>query len=255
MVELTLRALHVKPINPESPIPLYFQVEAHLRAQILSDKVKPGDLLPSELVLAEAYGVGRHTIRTALGRLVSDNLILRKAGHGTVVKAREDRRQFSLTKSFSRQMREMGLVPHSQVLKHEVRTVRASDPQPVSAKKSGALVLELERLRFGNDEPIGLQRSLVILDRCAGLEEIDFSNQSIYQVLADDYRLYINEIAHTVTAAVADERQAGLLQVDVRDPLLVVKTCSLLHGGEIIEYGITFYRADKYEYTTTQTTI
>ena len=82
--------LKINPIDTRSPIPLYYQVEADLRTLLNSEMVAPGDLLPTEHDLAEAYGVGRHTIRTALSRLVNDHLIVRKAGHGTIVQGRED---------------------------------------------------------------------------------------------------------------------------------------------------------------------
>jgi DNA-binding GntR family transcriptional regulator len=50
---------------------------------------------------------------------------------------------------------------------------------------------------------------------------------------------------------VADNKQADLLQVHVGDPLLQVNTTTLLDKGEVIEYSVAYYRADKYEYSTT----
>ncbi len=131
--QLTLNEFPITPVNPDSPIPLYFQVEADLRELLRSPAVTSGDLLPTELDLAQAYGVGRHTIRTALGRLVSDHLITRKAGHGTVVSASKDRLQFSLAQSFSRQMEDMGLIPRSVVLDKQLSTIGPADPPALQA--------------------------------------------------------------------------------------------------------------------------
>jgi GntR family transcriptional regulator len=244
--------LKINPIDTRSPIPLYYQVEADLRTLLNSEMVAPGDLLPTEHDLAEAYGVGRHTIRTALSRLVNDHLIVRKAGHGTIVQGREDRRQFSLARSFTRQMAEMGLQARSVVLYSETRPIQASDPRPLNGK-IGIPCLILDRLRMGNDEPIGLQHTFVVLEYCPGLERIDFSSLSLYEVLSNQYHLVITEIAHTVSATTADKRQSDLLQVDLHAPLLVVKTAAYLENGEIVESSVTCYRADKYEFTTTHT--
>lgn len=251
--QINIDDLQIKPIDAKSPIPLYYQIEADLRALLHSGQVTAGDLLPTEHALAQAYGVGRHTVRTALSRLVNDHLISRKAGHGTVVKGQEDRRQFSLARSFTRQMEEMGLRSRSKVLHSETRTIQPDDPRPVSSGKINAPVLILDRLRFGNDEPIALQRSFVVLERCPGLERKDFASYSLYEVLSNEYHLIITEITHAVSATAADKRQADLLHVEPGAPLLVVNTSAFLENGDIIEFTLSHYRADKYEYATTHT--
>lgn len=247
--QLTLNEFPITPVNPDSPIPLYFQVEADLRELLRSPAVTSGDLLPTELDLAQAYGVGRHTIRTALGRLVSDHLITRKAGHGTVVSASRDRRQFSLAQSFSRQMEDMGLIPRSVVLDKQLSTIGPADPPALQAM-AGASCLRMTRLRYGSDEPIALQTAIVVSRHCPGLEARDFARESLYDVLSHHYHLVITDILHSVSATTADKRQAELLRVAVRAPLLHVTTMAYLESGEIIELSVADYRADKYEYTT-----
>jgi GntR family transcriptional regulator len=250
--QLTVKQLPITVVNTSSPVPLYYQVEADLRALLDSDSVAPGDLLPPENELADAYRVGRHTVRTALGRLVDDGLIVRKAGHGTVVQTRKDVHEFSLTRSFTNQIIEMGLHPRSFVLHNETRTIQAADPRPLS-KKIGMPCLILDRLRLGDDKPIGLQHTYVILERCPRLEQTDFSQHSLYDVLMRQYHLVITEITHTISAVVADKRLSELLHVERGAPLLVVNTSAYLENHELIECSLSHYRADKYEYTTTQT--
>ena len=233
--QIHLYDLQIRPIDTASAIPLYYQVEADLRVLLNSERVSPGDLLPTELELAEAYGVGRHTIRTALSRLVNDDLIIRKAGHGTVVKGREDRREFSLARSFTHQMAQIGLRATSLVKHKESRLVQAEDPSTLSGKL-GVRCLILDRLRMGNGEPIGLQRSYVVLEHCPGLERVDFNCHSLYDVLSNQYHLIITEITQHVSAAIADKRQAELLHVEPHAPLLVVNTSAFLDNGDIIEF-------------------
>ncbi len=249
--QLKLEDFPITPVNASSPIPLYYQVEADLRGLLESPIVETGDLLPTELELAQAYGVGRHTIRTALGRLVTDHLITRKAGHGTVVSAQKDRRHFSLARSFSRQMEEMGLIPRSVVLEKQTGTISASDAAALQSRV-GAHCLRLTRLRYGSDEPIALQRVIVVTEHCPGLERFDFARESLYGVLNHHYHLVITDINHTVSATSADKKQAELLKVDARAPLLRVTTTAYLELGEIIELSVAEYRADKYEYITSQ---
>ncbi len=56
----------------------------HLKTQIISRSLKPGEKLPSEENLAEKMGVGRGTIREALRVLIHMGLVERK-GNGTYV--------------------------------------------------------------------------------------------------------------------------------------------------------------------------
>ena len=58
------------------------QVELQLREAILSGTFKSGDRLPSELELSESFGVGRTTVREALGTLASVGFIAKTPGAG-----------------------------------------------------------------------------------------------------------------------------------------------------------------------------
>ncbi len=244
--------LPITPVDSTSPVPLYHQVEADLRQLIQVGALTPEDILPPELELSTIYGVGRHTMRAALSRLAADNLIVRKAGLGTFIVPQHDRKQFYLDRSFTRQMAEMGLKAHSKILEIATGTINAMSPRSLQ-QKLGADSLWLVRLRLGNDEPVGLQYTTIITENCPGLDRIDFNDQSLYSVLSTEYELMITEITHAVNAVLADTIHADLLRVSEGDPLLLVKTNCYLNEHEIIEYTVSYYRTDKYEYSTTHT--
>lgn len=238
------------PLDEQSPVPLYRQIEDDLRRLIGSGQLPPSASLPPEKELSHAYGVSRHTMRKALAHLVADDLITRRAGRGTTVKAQTDRMKFYLDRSFTRQMADMGRTAHSRVLKLD-REVVDGTYLPAFRESLGSECLRLVRLRFGDDEPIALQSSIVLMEMCPGLDRYDFNRESLYDVLAREYQLIINRIQHTISAAVADEFQAELLRVRRDAPLLLVKTIAMLDSERIIESTITYYRADRYEYRTT----
>ncbi len=247
-----LHELPIQPVDPGSPVPLYHQVESNLRALIQDGILSPGDLLPPEVELSRAYGVGRHTMRMALSRLAEEHLITRKAGRGTVVSRQTSRVQFFLDRSFTRQMADMGRRAHSRVLQAFSGVVDASAP-PALKPRNGAPCFTLIRLRFGDDEPVGLQKSIILTEQCPDLEKHDFNVESLYDVLARVYRLVVHEIKHTVTAVAADDLKAELLHIRAGDPLLVVNTAAYLASGEIIEFTTSYYRTDLYEYSTRDT--
>lgn len=241
------------PINhpdESASTPLYRQIEDDLRRLISEGILAPGSTMPTELQLSQAYGVGRQTIRFALSRLVSDQLITRHAGRGTFVSTESDRMKFYLDRSFTRQMEELGMEAHSKVLEMSSGVISEKSPEPLR-DRIGAPYLNLVRLRFGDGEPIGIQATVILTERCENIESVDFTAHSLYDVLAAQYRLPIGQIAHTISATVAGELQASLLQIARNDPLLVVNTAAYLENGEVIEYTTSYYRADKYEYSIT----
>ncbi len=249
---LKIEELAITPVDPDSPVPLYYQVEAHLRELISAGKLPPEAILPPELELSRAYGVGRHTMRMALSRLAADDLIARYAGRGTFVKPQSDRKQFYLDRSFTRQMADMGRRAHSELLELITGTIDETAPKPLR-NNLGKPCLHMVRLRFGDEEPIGLQCSTVITELCSGLESYDFGQNSLYDILAREYHLVISKIHYTVNAVPADQFQAELLGVSEEEPLLLVNTTTFLDSGQLIEYTTSYYRADKYEYSTTHT--
>jgi GntR family transcriptional regulator len=214
--------------------------------------ITPGGMLPPELEICQAYSVGRQTVRQAIARLVDEELVERFAGRGTFVREQPNHTQFFLDRSFSQQMREMGRVPHSLVLSQEVGTVELESVPALHAYQ-GKPCLALERLRLGDDEPICHQTSTVLSERCPGIEGHDFANQSLYEILATRYHLLINRIDHVVRAIAADGYRADLLRIEEGAPLLFVATTTYLEDGKVIEHTASYYRADRYEYSTTQT--
>jgi GntR family transcriptional regulator len=240
----------ITPVDHASPVPLYHQVEVDLQTMIQTGVLAPNDVLPPETELCKLYGVGRQTIRMALSRLVAHDMIARQAGRGTFILPQKDRAHFYLDRSFTRQMSEMGMTTRSEVLQMTPGTLGANAPRALRDRQ-GAPYLQLVRLRFGDDLPIGLHASTIPTERCPDLEQHDFANDSLYDILTREYQLVITAITHSITAVVADNKQADLLQVHVGDPLLQVNTTTLLDKGEVIEYSVAYYRADKYEYSTT----
>ncbi|MDD5728923.1 MAG: GntR family transcriptional regulator [Victivallales bacterium] len=69
-------------------LPLYRQVEQHLKNYIESNKLKRHARLPSENQLAEKYGINVGTVRKALNNLIHENIIYRRHGQGTFVAPR-----------------------------------------------------------------------------------------------------------------------------------------------------------------------
>jgi GntR family transcriptional regulator len=72
-------------LDRHSFVPLYYQLQETLKEQIESGTWQPGDALPSEPELAQAFGVSRVVVRQALAILEDDHQIIRIRGRGTFI--------------------------------------------------------------------------------------------------------------------------------------------------------------------------
>ena len=66
--------------------PLYVQIKQHILGDIRKGVWKPGEKLPTELDLAERFGVSVGTVRRAMGGLEDEGIISRREGSGTFVR-------------------------------------------------------------------------------------------------------------------------------------------------------------------------
>lgn len=234
-------------VNHQSPVPLYHQIYLHLRHLIVTNKLTPSEMLPTEMELTEFFSVGRHTIREALSKLVDDGFIERYSGRGTFVRAFENRERFYLDRSFSHQITALGMVAHSKVLEKFTGIIDNNSPVSLQ-KKMGVPFLQLTRIRYGNDIPLGVQTAILLIDRCPDIQQYDFSKESLYNILSSIYHLKIAEIHNEISASIATEKQSSLLDIEIGEPILIEKTVTYLADGEPIEATNCFYRSDKYNY-------
>ena len=72
-------------LDPTATLPLYRQIEAHLRQDIAEGRLPPGTRLPATRALARTLGLSRLTVEAAYAELQADGLIAGRVGSGTFV--------------------------------------------------------------------------------------------------------------------------------------------------------------------------
>jgi GntR family transcriptional regulator len=72
-------------INHDSAITVTNQVAADIESDIDADKIAPDTRIPTELELAEQYGVSRVTVRRAIALLRDRGKVVTVHGRGTYV--------------------------------------------------------------------------------------------------------------------------------------------------------------------------
>lgn len=73
-------------IIPQPGGTIYRQLAAILRGDIISGRLHPGQVLPSERTMMQQHGVSRDTTRRATALLRAEGLVVVRRGHGLTVK-------------------------------------------------------------------------------------------------------------------------------------------------------------------------
>jgi GntR family transcriptional regulator len=77
-------------IDPGSPVPLFEQLAAAVRAEFARGTTRPGDRLPAARELAASLDINVHTVLRAYQELRDEGLVELRRGRGAVVRERAD---------------------------------------------------------------------------------------------------------------------------------------------------------------------
>ncbi len=232
-------------VNRDSPIPYYVQVADALRVNIDQGRWRSGEQLPGELELCQTFDVSRPVIRQALQELMNQGLVVRHKGKGTFVAAPKIREGlFQKLTGFYQDMVNQGYEVRNEVLK---QTVTPASPK-IAARlglKPETPVIELQRLRFVQGEPIALVSSYLPYALCAKLVNEDLTRQSLYAFLEQQCGLVITRGRRTLEAVAASEYEATRLQIPRGVPLIMLDSVSYLNDGTPVEYFHAVHRGDR----------
>src|ERR1700730_5384190 len=174
-------AITERPLDRNSPIPLYFQIAENLKQAIEEGALKPGERVNNELDLAERLGVSRPTVRHAVQRLVEQGLVSRRRGLGTVVVAPRILRSVALTSLYD-DLLANHRHPATTVL--TAREIRAGDElASVLVLPAGAAVLSVERLRLADGIPLAIMHNYLPAGLLKGRPEDVLEKTGLYELL------------------------------------------------------------------------
>jgi GntR family transcriptional regulator len=211
----------------------------------------PGSPLPSERELADRFGLARMTVRGEIERLTAEGLLYRLHGRGTFVA--EPRVAQAVTfSSFSEDMRARGLEPGSIV-----RSQEATEADGFLARvlevASGAALLRLERIRTADERPMAIELAFLPMERFAGVDGVDFTDASLFEVLAGRFGVRLRDADQRVVAVPIEDDDAVALEVDEGAPGLRFYTLARNEDGTPVYYATSLFPGDRYEVELRQT--
>lgn len=233
-------------LDKNSPIPLYYQLAEHLRAQIESGELKPGDQVAPEREMSEQAGISRMTVRQAIAYLVQQGVLLAQVGRGTFVAEPKLSFDAAHVLGFSERLMLHGMQIRSQVLEQTVLIA----PPSVAARlqlKSHAKVIKVVRLRLHQALPLALETVYLPVALCPNLEKQDLQKQSLYKVLETKYRLRFEGVEQSVEAVIANDYEAELFGVQTCTPLILLEGVTYTVPNRATEFFKAVFRGDRFK--------
>lgn len=234
-----------------SPLPFYVQLAEILRGEIERGVHDPGAMLPSEAALCEEYGISRTAVRDALRLLADDGLVRKERGRGTFVTGRRLAEiLIQDVRGFVEEMSRQGRSVTTTVLDLS----RTAAPAPVADALGiavGAPIVSLDRIRLLEGEPVLRAITSLPFDRFGALVDRDLSDESLYDVLADEFDVHPVGGPRHIGALAADASTARHLGVAKGAPLLELRARNDDADGEPVEHFVAHYRPDRvaFEFT------
>ncbi len=235
-------------IDPNSPVPKYFQLRTIVLDLIESAELPVNAAVPSERELCQRYGLSRMTVRQAIDQLVTEGRLYRVPGKGTFVARPKIEMPLRLV-SFSEDMLARGLRPGAsdiarRTIPATMLLARAFGTEP------GTEIHVIERLRTANGEPMAIERVHILASLAPDLLDRRLADRSLYGVLEAVYGLVFDAGDQIINAGVVDTPDARHLDISRGSPVLLLERRSYA-GGVCAELTMSTYRADRYQLHTT----
>jgi GntR family transcriptional regulator len=225
-------------------LPYYVQVADHLREEISSGRWTPGELIPSEAGLCEAFGVSRTAIRQALAELVAEGLLHKEKGRGTFVSRPHVSLGVQETRGFYDEMAERGRPVQTTILLQDTDTIPPA-LAPELGVAMGSQVVRLQRIRTVGDENLVFVTTYLPLPRFAPIVDLDLTSVSLYAVLAETFGVQARTGRRRIEAVRAADPVTRHLQVPKGTPLLRVTAVNVDKSGDPFEVFEAYYRGDR----------
>ncbi|HET7626975.1 MAG TPA: GntR family transcriptional regulator [Bacillales bacterium] len=233
-------------VDKHSPLPIYYQLAEELRRRIEGEELRPGDLIPSERVLADKHGISRMTVRQAINSLVSEGLLTRRKGKGTYVASGKIEQPLQGLTSFTEEMKARGMLPTSRVVRFQAAKAPGHAAKELNLS-ADELVYEIVRIRMADGIPMAVETTFIPEALAPGLTR-EKAADSIYKMISDRHEAGIGYGKQVIEASAANQLESEYLGIPERAPVLLIRRKAFLGDGTPFESVKSIYRADRYQY-------
>ena len=228
----------------EKGISAWKQISDDIETSIKSNTWKPGDKLPTEMELAKAYRVNRHTIRRSVHELVEKGLVSVEQGRGMFIPDYVLNYKLAKRTRFSEVVSSHNKFPGGRALSGEVIKANKKVSEALIMPLEGKVCL-LRTIRELDGVPIVLAAHYFSASRFPDFLKRFEEFKSVSKTL-DSYGLGNYERQSTnISARMPNSEEIASLKQPANRPVLITESVNVDSFGEPIEFGISAFSADR----------
>lgn len=225
----------------------FYEIYLDLEKDIRNNVYAIGELLPTEVKLAQKYQVSRETIRKAQTLLLEKGFIQKKQGKGAIVL---DINKFEIEGagliSFDELQRNKNLDTEIDVLKNkkEIMPLEICKKLDIDTKTK---VISVERLRKINGEAVILDKDYFIFEIIPEIPLMAVQS-SIFNYIEKNLELKIGYANREVTVNPATEEDKLLLDIGTDTHVVVIRSEVYLEDTRLFQYHESRHRVDTFRF-------
>jgi GntR family transcriptional regulator len=224
------------------------EVVEKIEYYIDKNQLRPHDKLPSERQLCEVLGTSRTTLRSAIKRLIMEGVIYSKRGAGTFVAPQKLVRNLQDMESLSKSAEEANKVLSTKVLFADI--IECNKELSKRMKLTlGSKIYCLQRLRLIDGIPSMMELAYIDYSLCNGIEQYDFSNESLYRILGEVYNVKIDHGSESLSVTYVSEQESELLDVESGTPVFYIRGNVYTEDEKMVEFYKSIVRADQIRFS------
>ncbi len=227
--------------------PLFIQIREVIRSKIESGEYPPGTTIPSELDLAEMYGVSRLTIRTAIDALVYEGLLRRIQGKGAYVTEPKLNYSPEVFGGFRQNVNGKNIRFSSKVLYKTARPADTSFSHILGIEPEDDIYY-IKRLCYTDGVPFMLNKLYIPCRLLPQFDEIDLNVFQPYEVYSM-YGLNVRTVEQKLDLAYLHHTDCTKLGIDPGIAVMCFECTSRLQDGTAVEYSKSYARGDMCNYS------
>ncbi|MEU0950546.1 GntR family transcriptional regulator [Streptomyces canus] len=238
------------PSRTRGPDPLWSQAADLILENIERKNLAAGTRLASERDLSTEFGISRVTLRRALNHLVERGVVTASHGRGWFIASSVAAYEWpNDLESFTATARRKHMTTRSLVLRQESKPASLDEAERLHIA-AGTPLLHLERVRLLNDVRIAVDHSALPLSTAPDLEDLDFTEASLFDALQSRGVTLARSIA-TIEACSADEMVSARLGIGHGAPILLLDQVLLAPHQRPVLVSRVQYSGERYRLRTT----
>jgi len=237
-------------INKFSNEPLYCQLKAIILRKIENNEYPEDSKIPSELELCEEYGISRPTVRQAISELTNNGYLYKVRGKGTFVAKSKKSIDIKDYSGFTPSILD-GQNPENRIIIH---TIAVSDSEfeklrsvfNISVSQYGKISFAeiIYHIKNSNDM-YSLNKSYIPLNLFPDIIDSVISAQPSHVIMKGKYPLIPAKSKSIMEIIYSDKEDTRFLEIQEGQPLIKIENMLYSKNGQVVEYIVTKYRADK----------